>query len=64
MNKKVKTDEINKKRRKRQIKVQRAIVGIALDDIRKKRQEKPEFREALVQQAKREIKDRKQKVNW
>ena len=49
MNKKVKTDEINKKRRKRQIKVQRAIVGIALDDIRKKRQEKPEFREALVQ---------------
>ncbi len=49
MNKKIKTDEISKKRRKRQIKVQRAIVGIALDDIKKKRAEKPELREALVQ---------------
>jgi large subunit ribosomal protein L24e len=46
MNKKIKTDELVKKRRKRQIRVQRAIVGITLDDIKKTRTATKEIKEA------------------
>ena len=61
-NKKITTDEQAKKKKKRAIKVQRAIVGISLDEIRRKRAEKPELRQAQRDQAIREIKDRKQKA--
>jgi large subunit ribosomal protein L24e len=46
MNKKIKTDELVKKRRKRQIRVQRAIVGITLDEIKKTRNATKEIKEA------------------
>jgi large subunit ribosomal protein L24e len=46
MNKKIKTDELVKKRRKRQIKVQRAIVGISLDELKKTRNAPKEIKEA------------------
>lgn len=39
LNKKIKTDEGAKKRRVRNLKVQRAIVGISLEEIRRKRKE-------------------------
>ena len=62
MNKKIKTDELAKKKKKKHVRVQRAIVGISLDDIRNKRKEKPEVREAQKEAALREIKARKQKT--
>ena len=61
-NKKISTDEQAKKKKKRAVKVQRAIVGISLDEIRRKRAEKPEIRQAQREQAIREIKERKQKA--
>eukprot|EP00828_Plagiopyla_frontata_P037257 TRINITY_DN489_c0_g1_i1.p2 TRINITY_DN489_c0_g1~~TRINITY_DN489_c0_g1_i1.p2 ORF type:complete len:151 (-),score=33.56 TRINITY_DN489_c0_g1_i1:23-475(-) len=42
LNKKIKQDEVDKKKRKRQVKIQRAIEGIALEDIQKKRTAKPQ----------------------
>eukprot|EP01015_Nassula_variabilis_P027055 TRINITY_DN547_c0_g2_i1.p2 TRINITY_DN547_c0_g2~~TRINITY_DN547_c0_g2_i1.p2 ORF type:complete len:153 (+),score=51.56 TRINITY_DN547_c0_g2_i1:147-605(+) len=62
LNKKIKTDEASKKRKKRVIRTQRAIVGITLEDIQRKRSEKPQERQAQREQALREIKDRKAKV--
>ena len=61
-NKKIKSDELVKKKRRKQQKVQRAIVGLSLEDIQNKRKEKPEVRAAQQEQALREIKERKQKV--
>ena len=61
-NKKISTDEQAKKKKRRAIKVQKAIVGISLDEIRRKRAEKPEIRQAQRDQAIREIKERKQKA--
>ncbi|CAD8065129.1 unnamed protein product [Paramecium primaurelia] len=61
LNKKIKTDEGAKKRRIRNLKVQRAIVGISLEEIRRRRKEDDKTRKAQAEQAAREIKDRKQK---
>lgn len=60
-NKKVKTEELGKKKKRRNLRVQRAIVGISLEDIRKKRKEKPDMRKAQTEEAMREIKERQQK---
>ncbi|CAD8066169.1 unnamed protein product [Paramecium sonneborni] len=61
LNKKIKTDEGAKKRRIRNLKVQRAIVGISLEEIRRRRKEDDKTRKAQAEQAAREIKERKQK---
>jgi len=61
-NKKIKTDEGAKKKKRRAAKVQKAIVGISLEDLKRKRSEKPEFRQAQREAALREIKERKQKA--
>ena len=61
-NKKVKTEELGKRKKRRALRVQRAIVGISLEDIRSKRKEKPEVRKAQTEQAMREIRERQQKV--
>jgi large subunit ribosomal protein L24e len=61
-NKKIKTDDAAKKKKKKAAKLQRNIVGMSLDDIRKKRAERPENKKALVEQALREIKERKNKI--
>lgn len=60
-NKKVKTEELGKKKKRRNLRVQRAIVGISLEDIRKRRKEKPDMRKAQTEEALREIKERQQK---
>ena len=60
-NKKVKTEELGKKKKRRNLRVQRAIVGISLDEIRKKRKEKPDMRKAQTEEAMREIKERQHK---
>mmetsp|Transcript_7398 Transcript_7398/g.13308 ORF Transcript_7398/g.13308 Transcript_7398/m.13308 type:complete len:146 (-) Transcript_7398:81-518(-) len=48
-----------KKRRTRTNKVQRAVVGLSLDDIKKKSAQKPEFRHAQRDAALKDVKDRK-----
>lgn len=46
MNKKIKTDEHLRKKKRRNVKMNKAIIGISLDDIKKKKNEKPEVRKA------------------
>lgn len=48
-----------KKRRTRTNKVQRAVVGLSLEDIKKKAGQKSEFRSAQRDAALKEVKDRK-----
>jgi len=48
-----------KKRRTRTNKVQRAVIGLSLDDIKKKAAQKPEFRSAQRGAALKDVKDRK-----
>ncbi len=60
-NKKTKVDEISKRRTKKTTRVQKAIVGMTLDEIKRRRAEKPEEREKKLQQAKNEVKQRQQK---
>merc|ERR1711924_377469 len=52
MNKKGKADETGKKRTRKVQKFQKAIVGMSLDDIKKKKAQKPELRAAKEQAAK------------
>ena len=61
MNKKIKTDEHLRKKKRRNVRVNKAIVGISLDDLKKKKSEKPEVRKAMQEQALRDIKERKAK---
>ena len=60
-NKKIKTEDVGKKKKRRNLRAQRAIVGISLDEIRKKRKEKPDMRKAQTEEALREIKERQHK---
>ena len=57
-NKKGKAEEAGKKRTKRAAKVQKAIVGMSLDDIKKKKAQRPELRAAAKEAALKEHKDR------
>jgi large subunit ribosomal protein L24e len=59
MNKKIKTDELLRKKKRRNVKINKAIVGISLEDLKKKKNEKPEVRKAIQEQALRDIKERK-----
>ena len=61
LNKKIKTEEFAKKKKKRAVRIQKGIVGLSLEDLKRKRAEKPEVRAAQREQALREIKDRKMK---
>jgi len=60
-NKKIKVNEVAKRRTKKTTRVQKAIVGISLDEIKRRRAEKPEEREKKLEQAKKEAKQRQQK---
>jgi len=51
-----------KKRRTRTNKVQRAIVGLSIEDLRKKAGQKPEFRGAQRSAALRDVKERNKKA--
>merc|ERR1711933_291414 len=61
MNKKGKVDEQAKKRTRKVQKFQKAIVGMTLDDIKKKKAQKPELRQAAQEAAAKEAKARMQK---
>merc|ERR1711869_69003 len=61
MNKKGKADEAGKKRTRKVQKFQKAIVGMSLDDIKKKKAQKPELRQAAKEAAAKEAKARMQK---
>jgi len=50
-----------KKRRTRTNKVQRAIVGLSIEDLRKKASQKPDFRSAQRSAALKDVKDRNKK---
>merc|ERR1719327_853959 len=58
MNKKGKTDEHAKKRSRKVQKFQKAIVGMSLDDIKKKKAMKPELRQQAKEAAAKEAKAR------
>lgn len=58
MNKKGKVEDGARKRTRRTIKVQRAIVGTSAEDIKKMRNEKPEKRSQQREAALREVKER------
>merc|ERR1711957_641979 len=58
MNKKGKVDESGKKRTRKVQKFQKAIVGMSLDDIKKKKAQKPELRQAAKEAAAKEAKAR------
>merc|ERR1719469_1318836 len=58
MNKKGKVDESAKKRTRKAAKFQKAIVGMSLDDIKKKKAMKPELRQQAKEVAAKEAKAR------
>ena len=58
MNKKGKVDDQAKKRTRKAAKFQKAIVGMSLDDIKKKKAQKPELRQAAKEAAAKEAKAR------
>merc|ERR1719350_2131432 len=61
MNKKGKVDETSKKRTRKVAKFQKAIVGMSLDDIKKKKAQRPELRQQAKDAAAKEAKARQQK---
>merc|ERR1712187_131136 len=61
MNKKGKVDEAAKRRTRKTQKFQKAIVGMSLEDIKKKKAQKPELRQAAKELAAKEAKQRMQK---
>ena len=60
-NKKLKVDDIAKRRTKKTVKVQKAIVGMSLEEIRRRRAENEGERDKKLDQAKKEVKDRQKK---
>ena len=57
-NKKIKVDETQKRRTKRTTRVQKAIVGISLDEIKRRRNEKENERDKKMEDAKKDVKQR------
>ena len=60
-NKKIKVDEISKRRTKKTTRVQKAIVGMSLEEIKRKRNEDEKERDKKLDVAKKDIKDRQKK---
>ena len=54
-------DETIKRRTKKTTKVQKAIVGMSLDEIKRRRAEDEKERDKKLDQAKKEVKDRQKK---
>ena len=57
-NKKTKVEDIQKKRTRRTTRVQKAVVGMSLDDIKRKRAEDNTVRDKMLEATKKELKDR------
>lgn len=60
-NKKIRVDEIQKRRAKRTTRVQKAVVGMSLDEIKRKKAETREERDKKLDTAAKEVKDRQLK---
>jgi large subunit ribosomal protein L24e len=58
-NKKVRVETVQKRARKRRVRLQKAIGGMTIDEINKKRAAKPEIRKATKEAALKELKDKK-----
>ena len=61
-NKKVRVDEVQKKKTRKTTRFQKAVVGMSLEQIKKKRDEKEEDRDAALAKQAQELKDRKLKA--
>lgn len=57
-NKKTKLNELQKKRTRRTTRVQKAVVGMSLDEIKRKRSEDAKVRDNNLESTKKELKDR------
>jgi len=57
-NKKVKIEDIQKKRTRRTTRVQKAVVGMSLDEIKRRRNEDAATRDKNLESTKKELKDR------
>ena len=60
-NKKTKVDDIQKKRSRKTTRIQKAVVGMSIEEIRRKKAESREDRDKNADAAAKEIKDRKAK---
>ena len=60
-NKKIKVDDIQKKRSRKTTRIQKAVVGMSIEEIRRKKAESREDRDKNATAAEKEIKDRKAK---
>jgi large subunit ribosomal protein L24e len=58
LNKKGLKDEHSRTRRRRRVKVTRAVVGLNVDELKKRRNQRPEVRAAAREAALREVKER------
>ena len=57
-NKKIKVEDIQKKRTRKTTRVQKAVVGMSLDEIRRKRTEDVATRDKALEASKKEIRER------
>merc|ERR1712195_364038 len=57
-NKKIKVEDIQKKRTRRTTRVQKAVVGMSLDEIRRRRTEDAATRDKALEASKKEIRER------
>merc|ERR1711959_319827 len=57
-NKKIKVEDIQKKRTRRTTRVQKAVVGMSLDEIRRRRQEDAATRDKALEASKKDVRDR------
>jgi large subunit ribosomal protein L24e len=60
-NKKHKIEHANKRKTKRTQRVQKAIVGLTLDDIKRRKDPKSDFRSKLRDEARKEVQDKRKK---
>ena len=61
-NKKIKVDDIQKKRSRKTTRIQKAVVGMSIEEINRRKAETEAQRDKVVTEAAKEIKDRKQKA--
>merc|ERR1719235_2297120 len=57
-NKKVKVDEVQRKKTRKTTRFQKAVVGMSLEEIKKRRDEKADDRDAALAKTAQELKDR------
>merc|ERR1711976_588710 len=57
-NKNVKVDDVQRKKTRKTFRVQKAIVGLSIEEIKRKRAEKPADRDAILAKQAAELKDR------